>query len=517
MEFCYPQLTLYHTLVSEQAQSSVTARDVDYPVPPSGRIPSRRSLRQRVPIAWVQLGVALAALAALPIVKTVDPDFWWHLRTGKLIVESGIPRHDPFSWTAAGKAWVTHEWLSEVAIYGVESTLGYVGNVVVFGLVLATALGLMYTLGRRLGAGTRPLVLLALLATVVLIRFVAVRPQEFTWLLFALFVYLLQRHEEGDAVPLWTLPPLMALWVNLHLGYVYGLMAVTVWVLVRVFRRLRSPVVDLRTPLLVAGACLVATLANPNGPAILWYPARYILENHAERSLIIEWQRPDFTSPWNAPITLTLVLLALSLLSRRRPFLWLLSLAAVALSLQAARNVPFAVLLLFPAVGSAAAGRWTVASRAKDSGTTLPAALGITLVAGVVACLLPVAVLRGGSISGYEPSSDSYPAGGAAFLLSEHPDARLFNDYDWGGYLINRLYPVVPVFIDGREEFYGGQIFGDYVHIKKADEGWGDLLKQYGVDVVLIWRNSKLAKALGSEDGWREEFTGPVEAVFVRR
>ncbi len=121
---------------------------------------ARPSLWRRVPIAWVQLAIVVIVLGALPLAKYVDPDFWWHLRTGRLIVESGIPRHDPFSWTAAGKAWVTHEWLSEVVIYGLESTLGYIGNVLFFGVVASGALLFAYALGRRLGAGTKPLVLL---------------------------------------------------------------------------------------------------------------------------------------------------------------------------------------------------------------------------------------------------------------------------------------------------------------------------------------------------------------------
>lgn len=490
---------------------------MDYPAPPSAHLPSRPSLRRRVPIAWVQLGIPLTVLAALSLVKTVDPDFWWHLRTGRLIFESGIPRHDPFSWTAAGKAWVTHEWLSEAIIYAVQSTLGYAGNVVVFGLAMVAALGFMYALGRRLGVGTKPLVILAGLAVLVLIRFVTVRPQEFTWLLFAVFVYVLQRHDEGDAMPLWVLPPLMALWVNLHLGFVYGLIAVAIWMLVQIGRHLRAPTSGLRTPLLVGGACLLATFVNPNGPAILWYPARYLFEGRAERSLIMEWQRPDFTSPMMAPISATIILLGIALISRRRPFLWLLSIVVVVLSLQAVRNVPFAVLLLFPVVGSAAAGRWKMASRAKDSALTLPTAVGVTMVAVVTATLLMVAGMRGATISGWNASDDGYPAGGAAFLAGEHPGARLFNDYDWGGYLINRLYPVVPVFVDGRADVYGSEILGDYVRIIKAEEGWDALLSQYGAEVVMIPRDSDLAGALRSSGLWQEEFTGPVEAVFVKR
>ncbi|MCJ7490620.1 MAG: hypothetical protein MUP15_00415 [Dehalococcoidia bacterium] len=489
---------------------------MDYSVDSSGHLPSLWSLRRRVPISWVQLGVLFTALAVVLVAKKVDPDFWWHLRTGKLIVESGIPRHDPFSWTAAGKAWVTHEWLSEVIIYGVESTLGYVGNVLLFGATTCAALLLMYALGRRLGAGTKPLVLLALVAMLVLPRFVAVRPQEFTWLLFAVFVYVLQRHDEGDAMPLWVLPLLMALWVNLHLGFFYGLMVVGLWILVQVFRHARTEPSKLRAPLMVAGGCLLATLLNPNGPEILAYPAQY-MQGTADRSLIVEWQRPDFTSPFNAPIVLTLVLLAVSLLSRRRPLLWLLSAASVALSLEAARNLPFAVLLLLPVAGSAAADHWRLASRERDSGMRFRTLPGVALVGGLAACLLVIAPSFGASLSGFRPSSDGYPAAGAAFVDSHYRGARLLNEYSWGGYLIDRLYPSTSVFIDGREEFYGETIFGDYIRIRTVDEGWEALLSQYGVEVGIVERESRLAKAMRSAGDWQEAFTGPVEAVFVRR
>ena len=470
-----------------------------------------------MPIVWVQLAVVLAVLVALPLVKTVDPDFWWHLRTGKLILESGIPRHDPFSWTAAGKAWVTHEWLSEVVIYGVESTFGYLGNVLLFGAVVSGAMLVAYALGRRLGAGTKPLVLLMFPATLVMARFVAVRPQEFTWLLFAVFVYVLQRREEGDATPLWVLPPLMALWVNLHLGFVYGLMAVGVWTLIQVTRWLRWRTVGLRTPLLVAGACLLATLANPDGPAILVYPLHY-MQGGSERSLILEWQRPDLTSVVNIPITLKLVLLALSLpWQRRRPFLAVLSLAAVALGVEAARNLPFAVLLLLPVAGSAAADHWRLASRAWDSGTTFRTLPGVALIGGLAVCALIVGPRFGASLSGFQPSSDGYPEAGAAFVDSHHPGAHLFNEYDWGGYLVDRLYPNTPVFIDGREEFYGSKIFGDFIRIHRVNDDWDGLLSQYGVEVALIERDSKLAEAMRGAGDWQEQFTGPVESVFVRK
>src|SRR6266567_3107136 len=76
--------------------------------------------------------VAFAVLAAMPIKllarRLQDPDLWWHLKTGALIVRNhAIPAVDPFSYTAAGKHWIVQEWLSEVILYGIHKAFGLYG------------------------------------------------------------------------------------------------------------------------------------------------------------------------------------------------------------------------------------------------------------------------------------------------------------------------------------------------------------------------------------------------------
>src|ERR1700674_5201012 len=240
-------------------------------------------LRWRIPVAWLQLAVLYLALPAWQMRGDVDPDFWWHLRTGKLIFDSGIPRHDVFSWTAAGRPWVAHEWLSEAIMYAVESMFGYIGNILVFDAAAIGALVVMYALARRAGAGTRVLFLLMLLSVVMLSYAAAVRPQLFSWLFFAIFVFLLERDYQRRPVPLWLLPALMALWVNLHLGFVYGLVLVALWAASLACASLHDTTVDLKRPLLIGVGCLAATMLNPHGPDILLYPYRYIEDRDSLR------------------------------------------------------------------------------------------------------------------------------------------------------------------------------------------------------------------------------------------
>jgi hypothetical protein len=475
-------------------------------------------LRARIPIAWVQLGVLFTFLLIQPIGRDIDPDFWWHLRTGDLIVHSGIPRHDVFSWTAAGQPWVAHEWLGEAIIYGVESTFGYVGNALLFGLATIAALALMYALGRRRNVGTKPLVLLMLFSTMMLALFVTVRPQVFTWLLFAVFVYIIQRHEDGDdAVSLWALPALMAVWVNLHLGFVYGLMVVGVWVASRLVQRLRGRDVELRMPLLIAAACGIAALANPAGPEIFVYPVRYF-QDRQSLQIISEWQRPSPLNPILAPFFVSAGLMLLSLVSKHRPgpFLFLLTLAVIAIAGQAVRNVPFVAFVLPPVVGPALAGHWQWARAARDSRTRLVVWQAAAVLLIVAMGSLGRSAVTGDGLSVTAPNESTYPAAGAAYVTEHLPGARLYNEYNWGGYLVYKLPAENPIFIDGRTDFYRAKLLNDYATIGQLQPGWEDLMRQYGIDAVLLRKNSRLAVRLREDSGWQEVFTGDVETVLVR-
>src|SRR3982074_2351537 len=64
-------------------------------------------------------GAALI-LSLIPATSAIrDPDFWWHLRTGQLILDShALIGADPFTYTAGGHQWVMHEWLTEVMFAG---------------------------------------------------------------------------------------------------------------------------------------------------------------------------------------------------------------------------------------------------------------------------------------------------------------------------------------------------------------------------------------------------------------
>lgn len=376
----------------------------------------------------------------------------------------------------------------------------------------------MYVLGRDSGAGTKTLVGLSLISTVNFTWFVTVRPQAFTWLLFAVFIFVLDRHDRGERAPLWALPPLTALWANLHLGFVYGLGVVGLWFLTRVFHRWRGETADLRTAALVVAGCVAAATLNPEGPALLAYPVRYYFEGRVDRSLVDEWARPNPLSPYGFILAMP-ILIGLSLASRTRPrpFLWCVGALAAGLSLLALRNAPFAALMLLPVAGGAAARRWPAASRGADSPTTVPVSWIPVAALGTALAVVALNVTLGKPVSFLKPSERGYPAAGVAYLRETLPGARVFNQYSWGGYLDAKLYPDGRVFVDGRADVFGPVILRDCVKVMPTQGDWEAVLNRYRVDAALMPSQAHLSRVLRTHPAWREAFVGPVESVFVRR
>ncbi len=168
--------------------------------------------------------VVFLSIFTYDLARPTDIDFWWHLRTGQLIAESGaVPRVDPFSFTAAGRPWVAHEWLWELGVFRLYRLGGYRAAVLLSAIIVTLAYAILYRLLRHLGANEIAAAALVLWAAFLGVPNLGARPREFTFLFFALFLDRLYRYRTGESGQLWLLPLLMPLWANLHGGFVFGL------------------------------------------------------------------------------------------------------------------------------------------------------------------------------------------------------------------------------------------------------------------------------------------------------
>lgn len=463
------------------------------------------------------LFVSIFVMAAQEI---TDPDFFWHLRTGQLIWETrSIPRQDPFSYTVQGRSWTTHEWLTEVLLFGLYSLIGQRGLILAFALLISLTFGLVY-----LQCPGRPylaafLVLLSALTSAISW---GVRPQMLSLFLSALFLYILHKRRR-----LWLLPPLMALWVNLHGGYLLGLALFCPYIIGQAAtylrERKRKNYDHLRQLSLVFLLSGVATLLNPHGWRILSYPFG-TLGSQAMQGYIAEWFSPDFHQARFQPLALLILLvfatLALSKLPADLTDMLLLLPFGYA-SLRSVRHVPLFAVVAAPIIGKHLVPIWE-GSRVQKR-LSLKGQAGPNLRLCALNWFLLLLILCAGSfkaaLSLKENESlqrQTFPVTAVDYLEEAGLQGNIYNQYRWGGYLIWRLYPEEQVFIDGRADVYGDAFVEEYLEVYQVRQGWRDILEKYEVELVLIDRGSALATLLDEGRDWQEAYEDELAVLYIR-
>jgi len=478
--------------------------------------PGFASLRTGRWLDRLVLLVTLTAIAGGAIREVVDPDLWWHLATGRYIVaQRRIPTADVFSFTAATHRWVTHEWLSDLLLYGGYRLVGFAGLVFLFALLITTAFALVYQRCRSRPTLAACSVLLAAIASRVTW---GVRPQMFTLFLSSLYLYILDREERSGSTGLWLLPPLTLLWANLHSGFVAGLVIIAVYALGREIQWLArragqgswiGPGVGrLALAGLLSAGC---SLITPNGVSVVLFPFG-TLGNHLIQANIEEWFSPNFHEPMFWPLAAYwLALLGVLALSPRRARAteFLLLVGAAGVSLYSARHTPFLSLVGAPVLASQAEEMRPRAAGRRVCLPVIQVALVLSQVAlGAVLGMRAYTVVRDNG----NPPLTGYPAAAVAYLREHGIGGRIFNTYHWGGYLIWQGY---PVFIDGRAELYGDEVLGEYLKVQAVKPDWESPLRRYGVEVVLIEADSRLAVVLQESGRWQAVYRDGLATVFV--
>jgi hypothetical protein len=444
---------------------------------------------------------------------------WWHLSTGQYILHTrAIPHTDPFSSTFAGKPWTTHEWLSDVLFYYVYSMAGSPGLLCFCGVVLALAFWFAY----RSLSGPLLIRLLALVLGIWAARpSFSVRPLVFTLLLATLFLFFLRRFiARGHYGDLFALPVLSVLWVNLHGAYILGpalIVLFLVGVVADWFWRLHDAAKAKRRLLglaLALLACLVLVPLNANGFAMYSYPFQ-TLRSSAMQSGIMEWRSPDFHMaifyPFAALLFLTVAAFAL-VPSRPRPSEVLLFGFFGLAALHSMRNLPIFVLVAFPLLATYA----SIPVRRFWPFPLLPVLLRRTL---AVCVLILAAVISSDAVANHLSDEASleqslFPFKAAAFLDEKHLPAPILNSYDFGGYLIWKLYPRYLVYIDGRADLYGDAFLENFIHLYQVDVDPRPALA--GIHTVILEPRCALANFLRSQQDWNRVYEDRVAVVFSR-
>lgn len=455
-----------------------------------------------------------------------DGDFWWHLRTGEYIVRNfSIPRVDFYSFTVPGKPWVAHEWLSEVIFYLVYSRAGF--NTLIFIFTVLTVLA-FWIVFRRTSAHPFVKGFAVLLSVWSILPTLGVRPRTFTLLFAAIYLALLHRFvRERETRAIWWLVPLMIVWVNLHAGYLLGLVLVGAVIVGAVLdawftgEKLAWP--RLKTLVLVLVACLVAANLNPQGPRIFVFPFEFFL-SPVQQDQIVDWLSPDFHQHELFPLLLLIMLTIASLAlspKRVRPSELLLYLATLYMTLKSNRHMAIFALVAGPLLADYSQ-HWLDTTwfarlfRPSQSSSTGKRKLifNLILLVPLFACLIK---LKSVIYSTPTQGQIGVPLNAVSYLKANGITGNTFTDPNiWGGYLIWEM-PANPVYIDGRIDMYGDEFMREYLGLIRGLTRWQEPFDKYGVQIAIVKPTAVLCLQLEQSPQWQQVYHDEMAIVFTRK
>lgn len=460
----------------------------------------------RVPtprLIGIVLGLLLAAhLILLGFFPIRSEDTWWHLKQGELYVTTGsLPAQDPFAFTTAGRQWIHYSWVADILFYLIFRAAGLPGLVLLRLIMLFLIAGLLYRLLRGCSLHPFASVLLVFVASLALRFRLLVRPEILSFLLLLAGLAVLLRLQAASRHTAYLLLPLQAVWTNIHASFVFGIGLPALVLLANLspegrampgWGRLRLDRARLRH-LAVAVACLpLAGLLNPHGASLLLFPFR---QNRMTRLTMFPewlgvWHLPKIgPSWWEVVIVLSLVLLAyiaasLLLMAREGrfdPVGWGVVLAMGTYAILHGRAVPYFVLAILPLLALALVSRFPV---------------------------------------GFGVRRNVFPEAAVAFLERHQLDGRIFNTYQFGGYMIWRRWPANQVLIDGRYDtiLFDEALLEAYMEAHRSPAALDEISAAYGVEILVLAANPRDRVAhLRRNPGWARVFWDPVAEVYVRR
>lgn len=480
--------------------------------------------------------VIFILLLIMALRTPLDTDMWWHLRAGEETwTNRQIYSIDTFSYTRQGQEWLNHSWLSQVLMFLLFRSGGYLALSIWVAVSAVLSMSLIYFQmdGHSLLRGAI-LILAGAVAGVVW----SPRPQLMSLVMFGLTSYILYLYKWEKRNLLVYLIPVFIIWGNLHGGYVLGiiLLGSTIFgeLLNKIFPGKKSYPPDwgeIRNLVLWSFACLLAVLINPFGIG-MWKIPFNTVGITALQDLISEWASPDFHQLFQQPMLwmLFLVIFALGKSKKSIDGTDLVSLIVFSwLAFTARRNFgPFSMISA-PIISrhlSSILDNWKASNTENDNNWhkflsspegKIPQNTKNWINMTILGLLLITAGWKAITVTQesfvLEKEKDIFPTQAVEILQKDLAPGRIFNEYNWGGYLIWHLRDY-QIFVDGRTDLYGDEIIWEWSDVLNAKPGWEEKLETRGVDYLLI--RSDWPLLLVANDNWDEIFSNDTVILLMQ-
>lgn len=438
-----------------------------------------------------------------------DNSFLWHLRTGGLILDQGIPKRDPFSFTAAGTDWIAQSWLAELMYGALARFVGEIGIRVAVGLAGACIAVFLFRIALRTANDRVRALAIGIPALACSFTVWSERPLMFGLVLLSVLVYSVEIPESFlGRYPRVVIPVVMCLWVNVHGTFALGFAYLAVHFVGRLLDGEHLGRGRARELLIGTAIASVLVFVNPYGPSLVLFPVA-LMGRSSVLSNVGEWQSVDLHTPTGYVYAFWLFLSVVAL-SRSRPRRsdLLMSIVFLLLGWWAIRNVAITVAVTIPIVGRAFRPA-QVAPPEERNAKAMPVLVVLVLLVG--------ALLIGRALARPDFDLKRYPVATMRALDSQDLlGDRLLTTDAWAGYVIERYWPRQHVFFDDRYDMYPTAMTDAYNKVLSLKPGWERVLDQYRIKLIVWPKDDPVVQALKHLPGWTQIRADKVARTFER-
>lgn len=417
--------------------------------------------------------------------NSLDPDFGWHLKTGEIILEKGIPLKDPFSYTMPDFLYVDHSWAVDIVIAFSYPRVGMGGLSIIFTAILLTTIYLNKVLivsAFKLKEWTAWVPIILLFG--ILSRYFLVRPQVFSWFFISVLFNLLFNEKVWQKFKFFT-PLLFLVWANSHGGFSLGLGIFLFFGILKSIEERKLDIGFLINWLL----SLIITLINPYGFG-LWKEVGMTLFSGQLRTGIVEWMPVFYNIDFSLIPLIALSVVFISLYKNKFTKIEkLLFLFLLVSGLLSTKQIPFWAIFAAPIVSKGIGFLLSESKKYKLGFSRFGVFYNWIFAISFLSCLASIYLAMNNSLR----EDRFYPREATPFLMDNDIPGEIFSEYAWGGYLIWK-YPQKKVFIDGRMAIWKqGETKGNlknsfetYRNILTNKEDFEETFKNFNVKAVLL-------------------------------
>lgn len=378
---------------------------------------------------------------------TLDVDLGWHLRFGQDALSGHFQYNDTYTYTFYGQPWINHEWGGDILFWLFYKNAGYIGLVFLTASAVWSAIFLIQWLFQK--KITLIFAIVNLATALVLPYFLSVRITTVAVIFPIILILILEKTVKQSKI-LWLLPPLLWLWSCLHGSWILGFIIINIYLCANIINEFTGHNSRQWPYFKIVSAQIISALLiciNPYGVKLWQEVLSYFSQNYFKQ-FIVEWM-PSYVHPLHFLSLITAIISAVLIIwgfKNKKVKLehLLLFLALFGAAILYRRNNLYLITICAPIL--------TISLQQIGEKTKMSSFFAIPAVILLLALTLIKTSFANDKFIDQEVLSQSpFPLAAVDFLQQQIgiKTTYIFNEFNWGGYLIWRL-PTALVYFDGR-------------------------------------------------------------------